>query len=120
MTLIGPAADAYISAMKHAVLTAFLLAATPLAGQEAAPEGDIDRGAELLNEGARLLFRGLLDEVEPKLQDLAELLDAWDWEGLSIDDLSKYHAPELLPNGDIIIRRKTPLPPEGAGPEIEL
>ena len=25
-----------------------------------------------------------------------------------IDDLANYHAPERLPNGDIILRRKTP------------
>ena len=38
-----------------------------------------------------------------------------------VGDLSAYHAPEVLPNGDIIIRRKTPQEteplPEG---EIEL
>lgn len=106
--------------MKHLVLSALLVAAAPLAAQEAAPESDINRGTELLNEGARLLFRGLLEEVQPKLEELAELLDEWDWEGLSIEDLSDYHPPEVLPNGDIIIRRKTPPVPEGEGPEIDL
>jgi len=29
-----------------------------------------------------------------------------------IDDLSVYHPPEMLPNGDIILRRKAPLDPD--------
>jgi hypothetical protein len=90
-----------------------------------------------MEEGARLFWDGLrremgpaldslrdrAEEVEPALRDfaermgpaLAELLD-------KIDDLSAYHPPEILPNGDIILRRKTPqeiqdTPPEG---EIEI
>jgi hypothetical protein len=48
----------------------------------------------------------------PALRDLMD----------QVGDLSAYHAPEVLPNGDIIIRRKTPqemqdIPPDG---EIEL
>jgi hypothetical protein len=33
-----------------------------------------------------------------------------------IGDVRNYHAPEMLPNGDIIIRRRVPAP----APEIEL
>ena len=36
-----------------------------------------------------------------------------------IDDLSAYHPPEMLPNGDIIIRRKMPEEIEDA-PEDEI
>ncbi len=35
-----------------------------------------------------------------------------------IGDLSDYEVPEILPNGDILIRRKTPLPPAPIEPEI--
>lgn len=100
------------------MILAAMLAATPLAAEEAG--GDIGRGAEMLSDGARLLFQGLLNEVEPRMRDMAEALEAWEWDGLSLDDLSQYEAPEVLPNGDIIIRRKTPLVPQGAGPEVEL
>jgi hypothetical protein len=99
-----------------------MLAAAPVAAQE---EGDISRGTDLLSEGARLLLRGLLDEVEPAMRDMVDALEDWNIEGLSIDDLSNYHAPEVLPNGDILIRRKEPLeapapPLRGEGPEIDL
>ena len=29
-----------------------------------------------------------------------------------VDDLTLYHPPEMLPNGDIIMRRKQPAPPQ--------
>ena len=54
-------------------------------------------GVELLQEGTRLLLEGLMLEIGPALKEL---------EGKLID-LNSYHAPEVLPNGDIIIRRKT-------------
>ena len=61
--------------------------------------------------GTRL--RGLFDEmigaVNPYLADLAEMLG----------DLSGWHAPELLPNGDILIRRREPQMPEDQLPEEE-
>jgi hypothetical protein len=62
---------------------------------------DIDRGATLLDQGAQLLLKGLLDQVTPALKDL----------GRQIGDLSDYYMPEILPNGDILIRRKVPLTP---------
>lgn len=46
-------------------------------------------------------LEGFIDEMGPALNDLAEM----------IGDLNAYHPPERLPNGDIILRRKTPLPP---------
>jgi hypothetical protein len=43
-------------------------------------------------------FGTVLKEMEPALRDL----------GAMIGDLRNYHPPVKLPNGDIIIRRKTP------------
>lgn len=87
------------------------LTALPAAAQE---EGsDMSEGLNLLSEGTRLLLRGLVDEMEPALKEL---------EGL-VDDLNAYHPPEVLPNGDIIIRRRTPIdetPEIEPGEEIEL
>lgn len=81
----------------------------------------------LLERGMRLFFRGLMDEMEPAMRDMAEGMDEFvaNVEPMLrelrrlMDDLTNYHPPERLPNGDIIIRRKTPeeMAPEG---EIEI
>ncbi|MDJ0629177.1 MAG: hypothetical protein QNJ44_13045 [Rhodobacter sp.] len=85
------------------------LAATPLAAQDA--DSDLQEGMDLLSEGTKLLLRGLLGEIEPALRELEDALR----------DMNAYHPPEVLPNGDIIIRRKTPRPvPPGENGEIEL
>ena len=59
-------------------------------------------------------MRPLVDEhLLPMLAELSAL----------IDDVSMYEMPEILPNGDIIIRRRPPepedAPPEG-GASIDL
>lgn len=94
-----------------ALALAAVLAASPLAaGDEttgpANPE--IAEGAEMLSQGLRKLFRGLLDELEPAGEAAEQgWSDLVEWLG----DLSAYEAPERLPNGDIVIRRKEPLTP---------
>ncbi|NKB27731.1 MAG: AAA+ family ATPase [Rhodobacteraceae bacterium] len=100
-------------------LSLFLLA-TPSLAQEpsASDDGEFERGFELLGEGAELLFRGLRDEAEPSLRDMVEALRDLNWNGLTFRDIDDYHPPEVLPNGDIIIRRKVPLDPmEQADPD---
>lgn len=68
-------------------------------------------GRDLMSEALRLFTRGFLQEMEPAMDNFSALLD----------NLDAYHAPEVLPNGDIIIRRKTPLDAEDSVPEeIEL
>ncbi|REC58803.1 hypothetical protein DRV84_00830 [Rhodosalinus sediminis] len=117
--------------MTRAVLALILaLAAAPLAAEEAAPAERAEDGRGLMEEGARLFFRGLMSELDPALDELegmageigpavrdfaremgpalAELLER-------VEDWSAYHPPEMLPNGDIILRRKeerAPPPPE--------
>ena len=73
--------------------------------------GDTSEGLRLLEEGAELLLRGLIGELEPAIDGLKD----------SINDLSAYHPPEILPNGDIIFRRKQEVEaePETEG-EVEL
>lgn len=106
--------------MKHIVLTAITACflAFPGQGQEA-PEDD---GLSLMEEGAKLFFKGIISEMEPAMEDLRGLTEGMqpalrqfvqemgpafaDLLG-KIDDLSVYHPPEMLPNGDIIMRRKT-------------
>lgn len=82
-----------------------------------------ESGSSLMERGAKLFFEGILKEVEPAVKDLqgmmeemepalqdfvqrmgpalAELMD-------EVEDFSAYHPPEVLPNGDIILRKKTP------------
>ena len=72
-----------------------LVAAPALAQDDSAT---VDEGFSLLREGARILMESMLKEMEPALREL----------GGMIGDLRNYHPPEKLPNGDIIIRRKTP------------
>lgn len=92
---------------------ALAVAAMPLAAQDQdSPDRpanrDLAEGAEMLSEGFKKLFRGLLDELEPAGEAAEQgWNDLVDWLG----DLSAYEAPEQLPNGDILIRRKEPLAP---------
>jgi hypothetical protein len=72
-----------------------VMAASGVTAQES------ERDFEPLTRGIEKLLRDLFSEVEPALRELRE----------TIDNLDEYEAPEMLPNGDIIIRRKTPLEP---------
>ncbi len=96
----------------------------PLAApaQEPAPEaGEIDQGLDLLGKGAQLLFRGLMAEMQPALDEmglaLAEIEPVLRDLVQMIGDIRNYHPPEMLPNGDIILRRKVPLAPSEPGAE---
>ena len=89
--------------MRHAIATcALIVSMMPAMAQDT----DVEEGMNLLSEGTRLLLRGLMSEMEPALRELRDALS----------DINAYHPPEVLPNGDIIIRRKIPLQVE---PETE-
>jgi len=109
------------------ILPLMALLALPAAAQDDGDNGG--NGGTLMEKGARLFLEGILREMEPTLKDLEGMADEIEpafrdfmremgpaLTGIlgRIDDLSNYHAPEMLPNGDIIIRRKTPLAPETA------
>lgn len=111
------------------------LAATPAFAEE---EGG---GLSIMERGAQLFLEGLLKEMEPAIEEfsgladqmgpalrqfatemgpkLTELLD-------QVEDWSVYQAPEILENGDIIIRRNPdkplpePTPAPDPMPQIEL
>lgn len=106
------------------------LVAVALTTQTAAAE-DTSDGRSLMERGAELFLEGLQREMAPTLQDLSEFADLlgpslrsfWVQMGPAISELadkvedwSAYHPPEILPNGDIIIRRKQPEPEQ---PETE-
>lgn len=100
-----------------------------LAVADHAPAPQAQDGPGLMQRGADLLFRQFLDEIGPKLDEmqdgLAEALAALEPLlrdlGALIDDLSRYEAPVILPNGDILIRRRPDAPPPSPpGATIEL
>ncbi len=109
-------------------LLCLCLSVTPAAAE--APGASVDEGMSLLEQGARIIMRSLLDDMEPVMKDLkdgmgeamAEMGPALRALLAKIDDIRNFHPPEVLPNGDIILRRKSPaelMQPE-PGAEIEL
>lgn len=123
--------------MKHrAALTVALtltLAAAPLRAETEAQGAD--EGFSLIEEGAKIILRSMIDEMKPALDEaqegLGEALQAWEPAirdlMARIDDITAYEPPIVLPNGDILIRRNAPLTPRpddlpqpGPNGEIEL
>jgi len=110
--------------MKQIIATTALVALTalPLAAQEAEAPEDMSEGFSLMEEGAKLLLRGLMSEMEPAIDDLKSMTDEMAKLGetmgpalvalmAQIDDIRNYAQPEVLPNGDIIIRRRSDASP---------
>lgn len=82
-----------------------------------------DGGLSLMERGAQMFMEGILQQMEPTLKDLEGLADEMgpalrsfaEQMGPALTDLldqvedwSAYHPPEILPNGDIIMRKKIP------------
>lgn len=85
--------------MRHLALPiALLLCAAPAAAQEVEPEGP-----GLFERGTDLILRGLLDQLAPTIGDLESAMTVL---GRVVEELGGYEAPDILPNGDIIIRRR--------------
>ena len=113
------------------------LAASPALTQEELTP-DTGEGFSLMEEGARLLMRGLMTEMEPAIDDLRDSMEeagpafaelagtigpAFSELLRTVDDLRNYEAPEILPNGDIIMRRSPDAPawePDPESGDIEL
>lgn len=104
------------------VLIALTFALAPLpALAEDTPPATTGEGLSLMEEGAKLFLKGLQKQMEPAVEGLGEFADKAgpalrsfveemgpalsDLAG-KVEDWSVYEAPEMLPNGDIIIRRK--------------
>lgn len=128
--------------MRHLSLILLLALALPApAPAQTAPETG-EEGPSLMERGAELFLRGLLSEMEPALQDLQERFSEVEPALRSlveemgpalvellrtVQDFRGYHPPEILPNGDIILRKKLPgemdrpdLQPEEIGPDGEV
>ena len=78
------------------------LASAPAHAQE---DSTIGRFLDLLNQfstDSEDIMQKFIDEMGPALTELQDTISDW----------SNYAAPEVLPNGDIIIRRKPDAPVE--------
>jgi hypothetical protein len=113
--------------MRHAIYPfVALLSAVPVFAQETVPTPppDVEEGFNMMEQGAKLLFKGLMASMEPAMDDmsraLTEMQPALKDLMAMIGDIDNYHAPEMLENGDIIIRRKLPSELAPTAPEIEL
>ncbi len=64
-------------------------------------------------------FRDMLEDMKPLLDDALEFMEGFG----GIDDPRHYLLPEVLPNGNIIIRRRPDapdyVPPERELPEVQ-
>lgn len=102
-----------------AVLAVLLAPGPGLRAEEPAPPAAEERGADLVEQGMKLLLRGILDEMGTSLDEMQQgLSEAAKEIGPAlrdllalIDDVQNYEAPERLPNGDVILRRKPGAPP---------
>lgn len=89
------------------ILLALQCVAQPVTAQDEDTPSMMERGAQQFLEGLLLEMepafdgmRGFMDEMGPALTDLMGQIEDW----------SVYEAPEILDNGDIIIRRKPDKP----------
>ena len=118
--------------MKRVLLLCSLCLAGP-----AMAEDDAQDGLSLMERGAQLFMEGILKEMEPAIDEFAGLADQMGpalknfAEEMGprlgalmeqVEDWSVYEAPEMLPNGDIIIRRKPDVPKPDAQemPQVDL
>lgn len=103
---------------------AALLIALCLAAPARAQEPPED-GLGLVERGLRLLMQDLVQDMEPAMRDLGAMMDEFGPQmqalllqmGPALEDLARrvhdirhYERPEILPNGDIIIRRRPDAP----------
>ena len=132
---------AHICGMKHITAILLGLSLTPIGADQAnawwwsdeapeeaapqdsapslAPKSEIDEGTDLLQQGADLLLQGLRKEMAPALgemrdslgQAMTDLQPALKDLAAMVGDMRNFEAPEQLPNGDILIRRKADAPP---------
>ncbi|MGN0933828.1 AAA+ family ATPase [Falsigemmobacter intermedius] len=108
--------------MMRALALSLSLLAAPLAAQEPpSPPPSAEEGFDLLGRGARSLLQSLMGELDPALRQMQEGMQGLgpmlrDLAAL-LGDVQHYEAPERLPNGDVLIRRRPDAPPPPALPE---
>ncbi|MDD7970522.1 hypothetical protein [Roseinatronobacter alkalisoli] len=103
------------------VICLCLTAALPVYGEgrDSAPESMQGEGIFGLIER---LLRDFVDHADPHMREMERSLEAAEPELRrllgQLRDMVDYHPPEVLPNGDILIRRRHPAP-DIADPDAE-
>lgn len=107
----------YLLYMRLIPALVLLLAVAPAFAQETEEGED---GLGLIERGSRMLLEEFLNRLDPALEDFQrelgpalrdfqrELGPALESLQDQLSRLDAYHPPEILPNGDIILRRKRP------------
>ncbi len=123
--LAARAQHGYTARMKATVLPLVLcafLAIPAQADEEGVPPPATEESGPLLFDLFERMLRGFMTEVEPQMRELERGFTALEPELQrflgQLRDMTQYHPPEMLPNGDILIRRRdgTDLP-EDADPD---
>jgi hypothetical protein len=99
------------------ILLAAMVCIQPAKAQE-------DEGSSMMERGAQQFLEGLLKEMEPALEGLRAFMEQMGPAMMNlldeVKDWSVYEPPEVLENGDIIIRRKpSPEKPEEDAPQVQ-
>lgn len=95
--------DAHIRAMKLLFAPLLVVAALSAPAASAQEDDSLSEGMRRLSEGSRIILERIMGDLAPMMAELRSM----------INDFSRYEMPEVLPNGDIIIRRK----PEDPAPD---
>ena len=104
-----------------ALAAALLGAAAPAPAHAAEEPGDERPGDLPFPERLDRALRDMMEDVQPTLEDALDYLRSFG----AVDDPRHYEMPEILPNGDIIIRRRDDAPefrpddpnPDGSRPD---
>lgn len=115
-----------IAPLGLALALGLTLLPSPMLAQDLTPAPEVEAQDEkgLIERGFDYLFRGILQEVEPQLGDIARGFEDMQPQirqlFAMIDDLRNYDPPKRLDNGDILIpRRKDAPPPPSLPPPAE-
>lgn len=115
--------------MIRRTILALVIAAQPALAQDTSES----EGRGLMQRGLELFFKGFRDEMSPAMENMRKLAEEFGPAmqsfmaemGPALSDLmeqvkdwSVYEAPEILPNGDIIIRRKPDAAPDRKTPDL--
>ncbi len=110
----------YTPGMRLILPLVLALAVQPCLAQDSDVAPGEDDGFSLIERGSRMLLEEFLNRLDPALEELQREM------GPALEDLQRelgpvlegfqeqlgrldaYHPPEILPNGDIILRRKQP------------
>lgn len=103
---------AYTRAMKIIVMSLALCAllVLPVQAEEDVMPPSVEESTPRLFDLFERMLRGFMTEVEPQMRELERGFSEMEPELQrllrQLRDMTQFHPPEILPNGDILIRRR--------------